>query len=150
MLGVQLTGGPVDVTLVFELEADRQLVVHPDQSAVERTAARYRTAGGATPRVGVVVSHRPATVVHLLGILRAGAAYCPIDATVPPARKLAMAEVLDLERMVTADDHRGDVDVHGEVEFVPEDLGHVDDPAYVLCTSGSTGARNFAFSIPMK
>lgn len=109
-------------------------------AAVERTAARYRTAGGATPRVGVVVSHRPATVVHLLGILRAGAAYCPIDATVPPARKLAMAEVLDLERMATADDHRGDVDVHGEVEGVPEDLGHVDDPAYVLCTSGSTGA----------
>lgn len=91
------------------------------QSLAERvamTASLYRRdfADQGSPRpAGVVVSHAPAAVEHLLGALAAGAPYCPIDAALPAARRQQLAEAF------------GSADIGGSA-------------AYVLCTSGSTGA----------
>lgn len=110
----------------------------------------HRTRTGAEDLIGALVSHTPGVIDHLLGALTAGAAYCPIDATLPAARKNALAAVLGLDVLhAIAGDPRGETDL--PIEVVGGDpaaaglapAGSVprpSDAAYVLCTSGSTGA----------
>ncbi len=62
---------------------------------VQRAASRYRSGELAA----VLVSHTPAVVEHLLGILHARAAYCPIDAALPAGRKRALTAALGLDRL---------------------------------------------------
>lgn len=120
---------------------------------VRIAASRYRAKGfGVDPAsglVGAVVSHTPAVVEHMLGILQAGAAYCPIDATLPGARKQVLAALLGLDVLfatapgvVEAGDLRFetlDEDPIAADTALPRRLWRRSDPAYVLCTSGSTG-----------
>ncbi|MDD4868308.1 MAG: AMP-binding protein [Mycobacterium sp.] len=125
------------------------------QQRVRINALRYRAAGFGTGEssamVGALVSHRPAVVAHLLGILQARATYCPIDAALPVARQEALAAVLGLDRLfaLAPDLHaptnlriettQDDDPVTADADM-PVPAWHSDDPAYVLCTSGSTGA----------
>jgi amino acid adenylation domain-containing protein len=120
---------------------------------VRLTALRYRAshfaADGPSGLIGVLVSHTPAVVEHLLGILQARAAYCPIDAALPVARMRALAAVLGLDRLYAV--ARGPHDATDlRIEPLDEDpvaantklsqpLWQGCDPSYVLCTSGSTG-----------
>ena len=121
---------------------------------VRLTGLRYRArrfgADGPSGLIGALVSHTPAVVEHLLGILQASATYCPIDAALPVARKQALAAVVGLDRLfaVARDPHEqtnlrietlDDDPVAAETEL-PQPLWQGSDPAYVLCTSGSTGA----------
>ncbi|BBZ48182.1 AMP-binding protein [Mycobacterium parmense] len=122
---------------------------------VRVTASRYRArradCDGPTNLIGTLVSHTPAVVEHLLAILQACATYCPIDAALPAARKQALATALGLDRLFAV----APVDVdptHIRIETVVDEepvaadadpsqaSWHRSDPAYVLCTSGSTGA----------
>jgi amino acid adenylation domain-containing protein len=155
-----------DVTVDFATAArewhDRPAVVHDGvpttyrdlAERVRHTARRYQErrqgADGPSGLIGAVVSHTPATVEHLLGILEAGAAYCPIDAALPAARKEALAAVLGLDRLFAATPDPGAsttlrIETLDEGSFdttggLPLPRRHGGDPAYVLCTSGSTGA----------
>ena len=111
---------------------------------VGRTAAGYR--GRRSPLTGVVVSHTPAVVEHLLAVMQAGATYCPIDAALPAARKQALAEVMGLDHLFTADLDSGDASFEPvdrqamtAAQGYSQPFGESDAPAYVLCTSGSTG-----------
>jgi amino acid adenylation domain-containing protein len=100
-------------------------------------------------RMGALVAHTPAAVVHLFGILQAGGTYCPIDAALPVARQDALAAVLGLDRVfATAPDQHDLMTVPTEtIDGYPVTADgrwgppnyHCTDPAYVLCTSGSTG-----------
>ncbi|MCV7258325.1 non-ribosomal peptide synthetase [Mycobacterium shimoidei] len=96
-------------------------------------------------------------VVALVGIMKAGAGYFPIDPGYPPARKQFMLgdvepnvvvvtdEALDSmpeapgTTFVSLDDPavRDALDAEGPVEPLP--LPHPDDPMYLVFTSGSTG-----------
>lgn len=123
---------------------------------VLRTASRYRvrysTADDPSTLIGALVSHTPAVAEHLLGILHAGAAYCPVDAALPHARKRTLSAVLGLDRLVTVDadtnpheatDRRAeslDGDRIAADDALLQPIWQPGDPAYVLCTSGSTGA----------
>lgn len=87
---------------------------------VRANATRYRSTSSRL--IGVEVSHTPAALEHLLGVLQAGATYCPIDADLPDERKHQVADVLGLDRSGSSLD------------------ADPDQSAYALCTSGSTGA----------
>lgn len=131
-----------------EHRPDRPAIVHNGicttyrdlESRVDAVASTYRalrSESGRGARFGVLVSHTPAVVDHLLGVLQAGAIYCPIDATLPGARREALAEALSVDHLVAAvQDQREQTSLpaHAPAGW------HHEDPAYVLCTSGSTGA----------
>jgi amino acid adenylation domain-containing protein len=112
--------------------------------------ARRFAADGPAGLIGALVSHTPAVVEHLIGILQARATYCPIDAELPAARKQALAEALGLDCLFAiAGDPHGPTNLRIEMldadpvipnTELPQPLWHRSDPAYVLCTSGSTGA----------
>ncbi|MHA7958372.1 amino acid adenylation domain-containing protein [Streptomyces sp. L500] len=104
--------------------------------------------------VGVCGSRSLEALVALLGILKAGCAYVPLDEDLPPARLRAMAEDAGLRAAVvlpgSADPVRGlpvrvEFDTSDTVEHAvdrPRGTRHAADPAdcaYVVFTSGSSG-----------
>jgi nonribosomal peptide synthetase protein VioO len=86
--------------------------------------------------VGVIASHRPATIVNMLGIWLAGGVYCPVDPAFPLARREAMAQAAGWHLLVAEDGVAFDAMVPGVVSAAPVTA---DEPAYALFTSGSTG-----------
>ncbi len=118
---------------------------------VDRLARRLRAHGAGRERlVGVCLGRSPDLVIALLGILRAGAAYLPLDPLFPPARLAFMVEDSGTDLVITDDDHAALVpasmrrlsidgeDAQNDVA-APVPLPEPDDLAYVLYTSGSTG-----------
>ncbi|GAA3544167.1 hypothetical protein GCM10022222_29790 [Amycolatopsis ultiminotia] len=123
-----------------------------DARSAQLAAALTASGTGRGDLVGVVLPRGTGTVVALLAVLRAGAAYLPIDPDYPADR---IAGTLVDARPVTvvtdrATEHvlpagtdrvltdtvaelRGEVDPYGGVEVDPADA------AYVIYTSGSTG-----------
>ncbi|MGV9802607.1 AMP-binding protein [Mycobacterium sp. NPDC003449] len=148
------TGAVADVIEDFVAAADswpdRAALVHNGTAVTYRELARrvrdgamrYRAdqpaGAGRSGHIGVLVSHTPAVVEQLLAILAAGRTYCPIDADLPEARKRALAEALGVDRVVAAGRTHHEA-AEPEVE-TPRPPWQPDDAAYVLCTSGSTGA----------
>lgn len=106
---------------------------HQLAQKVRHAATRYRA-----PAVGTVVSHTPAAAVELLGALRAGSTYCPIDAAVPLGRRRTLAGALGLDESAFV---RGDLSQVAGVRDTEwrRPQYQPGDPAYMLCTSGSTG-----------
>ena len=103
-------------------------------------------------RVGVSLPRSEAMLVAVLGVLKAGAAYVPLDPAFPAERLRYMAGHARLR--VVVGDTRADVPAVvaegrevlelSRLPYVPVDAAglppvHGDDAAYVLYTSGSTG-----------
>ncbi|MFJ5223176.1 non-ribosomal peptide synthetase [Streptomyces sp. NPDC088400] len=155
-----------------------QAAAHPEREAVvtpevrwtyRETASRSAgvaaalTAAGLRPgdRIGLLFSHGAEMIAALLGVLRAGMSYVPLDAAypeprlglmaddagiralvalsahAPAARRIAGArQVLAYEDLVRTTDGAGAGMGEDGVPLVPVDPG---SEAYVLYTSGSTG-----------
>jgi amino acid adenylation domain-containing protein len=131
-----------------------------------KTLANHLRALGAKrgERVAVLLERTPETAIAVLGVLRAGAAVVPLDATYPPARLQAIcadaapcalstsrallekfdAQIFGLasESIVSMDDAsalRAGSTPDAE-EAASEEAASEEDLAYILYTSGSTGA----------
>ena len=105
--------------------------------------------------VGLGLPRSPDLVVAMLGVLKAGAAYLPLDPASPPVRQIAMLRSADVQRVVhgvmwALDDApsgvRGlvvDVESAGSAPRGASEPPLVEvgaeDRAYVMFTSGSTG-----------
>ncbi|WP_170155362.1 non-ribosomal peptide synthetase [Lentzea atacamensis] len=107
-----------------------------------------RSGAGAGTRVGVRVERSLELVVALVGVLKSGAAYVPLDPHIPQARQAQIAELAGLTTLVTVKDLEpleglDELDVvlvmGEESDPLPGPRVDGDLPAYVLFTSGSTG-----------
>ncbi len=108
-------------------------------------AGRLRARGAGPGRiVGVAVPRSAELMVALVGVLRSGAAYLPLDLDYPAERLAFMASDAGVDTVVV-DSVRPELD---GVELVPTaDQGSApdtadpdpDDAAYLIYTSGSTG-----------
>ncbi|MFB7658194.1 AMP-binding protein, partial [Streptomyces sp. NPDC056128] len=98
--------------------------------------AHYLIGRGAGPErtVALMLPRSPEMVVAILGVLKAGAAYLPVDPEYPAER---IAYVLEDARPLLTLDSLPDLD--GLPETDPRVRIHPDHPAYTIYTSGSTG-----------
>lgn len=128
-----------------------ETVTRAELNACANTIATLLAARGVQPgdRVGVYLTRRVHLVAALLGILKLGAAYVPLDPLQPIARLKTIAENAGLALTLTEtalaarwpDDHP-----HASVETAPSADASFSAPAvgpeadaYVIFTSGSTG-----------
>ena len=100
--------------------------------------------------VGLMVGRTPEMVIGILGILKAGAAYLPIDPDYPEERIRFMLENSHTKVLLTQPQLHSEIPFAGErinldaklYEGIIENLENVNHPqdlAYVIYTSGSTG-----------
>ncbi|WP_067497203.1 non-ribosomal peptide synthetase, partial [Actinoplanes sp. TFC3] len=107
-------------------------------SAIAR-GLRHRGAGPETI-VGLALPRGIDMVVALFAVLRAGAAYLPLDLDLPEERRQTMID--DAGPVFVLDSLAGLYYEVGEPwmeDFAPGTPGRLDRPAYVIYTSGSTG-----------
>ncbi|MDJ0835201.1 MAG: amino acid adenylation domain-containing protein [Acidobacteriota bacterium] len=121
-------------------------------TAANRLAHKLQQAGvGPEHRVGVCLEKPLETVVSLLAVLKAGAAYVPLEPSLPQARLNALATDAGLSALLTeADTHDrckppGVLTIDARVTDTTSNPGppkvrfNPDHPAYLLYTSGTSG-----------
>ncbi len=148
----QVKKTPDNVAVVFQ---DRQLTYKELDQRSDRLAEYLRVQGGGPDiLVGICVERSLDMVVGLLGILKAGCGYVPLDPEYPRSRLSHMLDDANVPVLLTQSalldrlpDHRAKVccldtdwdkianehDVPATGRLGPE------NPAYVIYTSGSTG-----------
>ncbi|MEL7157680.1 MAG: amino acid adenylation domain-containing protein, partial [Actinomycetota bacterium] len=165
----RLTGPPLEApsTLLDRIEANAiQRGAHPAVVCDERTVtwatlaersaevAEQLVAAGVRPgdRVVVMMPRSVELMVGIVGVLRAGAAYVPVDPSYPEDRidqiVAAADAVATVTRPGTATRDTGGTRLTIDLDAAPADGAATkplprpsgDDVAYVIFTSGSTGA----------
>ncbi|WP_175959406.1 amino acid adenylation domain-containing protein [Burkholderia pyrrocinia] len=117
-------------------------------------ARRLRELGaGPGTTVAISMPRTPALIAATLGVLKAGAAYVPVEPSLPAARTARMIEVADCRLALVLSTRPADATLPAQVRCVavdalphgpddernPDVINDVDSLAYVIFTSGSTG-----------
>jgi amino acid adenylation domain-containing protein len=152
---------------LFEEQAERtpgavalyyqdQIVTYADMNARANQVAHHLIAMGASPgtKIGLCIGRTPEMLVGMLGVLKAGAAYVPIDPVYPRGRQELITEDSGLTVMITQRDLLDTISAPGakmlcldrdwasiaeRPRFNP-DLAIAPDSLFcVFYTSGSTG-----------
>ncbi|HEY6333991.1 MAG TPA: amino acid adenylation domain-containing protein, partial [Blastocatellia bacterium] len=152
MIRDQAHQSPERIAAVFE---DRQLTFS-ELDVRSNKLARYLSAKGARAEsaAGICLERSLEMVIGLLGILKAGTAYVPLEPSYPPARLMFAIENSAIDLVVTeerfAPSLRGsncgpiliDADwseIEAEEPSAPEGIISHQCPAHIIYTSGSTG-----------
>ncbi|MCP4399890.1 MAG: amino acid adenylation domain-containing protein, partial [bacterium] len=139
------------------VECQQERLTYAALNARANQLARYlRAAGvGAETLVGICLERSMNMLVGLLGILKSGGTYVPLDPAYPEIRRTSIAEDAGIEVVVTSSHLAGNfqanqtslicVDSDWETiarqsEDVPQNIVSARNLAYVIYTSGSTGA----------
>ncbi|SKA48732.1 amino acid adenylation domain-containing protein, partial [Chitinophaga eiseniae] len=157
--------GYLPVTALFR----QQVVASPDAIALEyqgaaisyleldrlseNVAAYLAAAGvGAGDLVGVLLDREPWLIAGILGVLKSGAAYVPVDTDYPANRTAAIFEAAGVKAIITRTAYSGEwnkgiilnLDEAAYLQQEPssprfETVPEGDSLAYVIYTSGSSG-----------
>ena len=87
--------------------------------------------------IGVLAQRCPETIANMLGILKAGAAYVPVDPAYPEDRQTYILENSKCKLFLQPDYYDQHAQSHSDAAL--DDNNHPEDVAYVIYTSGSTG-----------
>ncbi|WP_328871177.1 amino acid adenylation domain-containing protein [Streptomyces sp. NBC_00287] len=132
---------------------ERRVTYGELEASANRLAHLLRGRGaGRGERVAVLLPRGPELITALLGVLKSGAAYLPLDPSAPTPRLAALladaGPILLLTSAELRARHPGlDAEVHLVEETdaslpsdpLPQDVVRPEDPAYCIYTSGSTG-----------
>uniref|UniRef100_UPI0025CDDAFB amino acid adenylation domain-containing protein n=1 Tax=Algoriphagus sp. TaxID=1872435 RepID=UPI0025CDDAFB len=130
-------------------------ISYEDLNIQSNQIANYLKDNGVNPGdiIGVYLERSNATIISILAILKAGAAYLPIDVENPTDRVIYMLENSEVRYFIT-DQPAFSNNVFGEKRLVFEDLLKsgfnfssdfkpvkisLNSPMYIIYTSGSTG-----------
>jgi amino acid adenylation domain-containing protein len=140
---------PEAIAAAFE---DDQFTYRELNRRANAVAVYLRSIGaGPEARVGICVHRSLEMLVGLLGILKSGAAYVPLDPAYPRERLTFMVEDSQLHALITEKALAGEFDSAptrvvcieaiepSETDEAPTGSVTPDDLAYVIYTSGSTG-----------
>ena len=151
-LEAQAARSPQRTALVFE---DRSLS-YEALNAQANQLAHYLNDRGVGPEtlVGVYATRGIEMVVAILGILKSGAAYLPLDPKAPAPRTCFIVKDSSMALLLTASEHACDLDLNAQ-KLIVHDIEHdaiaaypttnpavvsqAEHQAYVIYTSGSTG-----------
>ncbi|MCP3738295.1 amino acid adenylation domain-containing protein [Rossellomorea sp. BNER] len=132
----QVKQTPDQLAVVFE----KQSITYEELDRRSNQVAHYlqEQGVGKGDRLGVLAARKVETIVNLLGVLKAGAAYVPIDPDYPKERQDFILEHSQCQSLITPDLYHMEnlcyAPDHNVISGVtPKDL------AYVIYTSGSTG-----------
>ena len=148
----QTERAPNEIAAVF---GDEQLTYGELNNRANQLSRHLKKLGVAVDtRVGLFLEHSIETVVALLAVLKAGAAYVPLEPAHPSARLsfiiedaavpviLTQSQILDRLPQSTAQVVCLDTDWNDIARYAgddPEQTSSPEDLAYVIYTSGSTG-----------
>ncbi|MEU4507823.1 condensation domain-containing protein, partial [Streptomyces sp. NPDC024089] len=144
----RVAAGPDAVAVVH---GERRWTYGEINARANRLAHHLRGTGvTADTLVAVCLDRSPELIATLLGILKAGAAFVPLDPEYPADRITYMVEDTGTPLIITSSDLAGrlpggierilvDTQWPGGPDCDPEPLASPDDLAYVIYTSGSTG-----------
>ncbi|NVJ28892.1 AMP-binding protein, partial [Myxococcus sp. AM011] len=138
------------------VEAERATLTYRQLDERSNQLAWHLRTLGVTPgtRVGLCLERSPELVVGLLGILKAGAAFVPLDPAYPAERLDFMLAQTGISVLVTQERLADALPSHVPVVICldsnwhlvarqpttpPQAFTHADSLAYVMFTSGSTG-----------
>jgi amino acid adenylation domain-containing protein len=149
LIEAQVARTPEAFALTFETE---DLTYAQLNARANRVAHGLRRRGaGPGTLVGIFLERSADMVAALLGVLKSGAAYVPLDPTYPPDRIAYVVEDSGAAILLTEERIRWDLPDVGGAEVVEiealsaeetgdlEPLAGPEDLAYVIYTSGSTG-----------
>jgi amino acid adenylation domain-containing protein len=147
----QVDRNPDSVALVFE---DQQLS-YSELNARANRLARYLQSQGVKPQtpVGLCLDRSLDLVISILGILKAGGTYVPLDPGYPAERTTHMLECAQVEIVLSTRSLSGAVAIFGKCLYledsnhslIQQTLGNLpievspQSTAYIIFTSGSTG-----------
>jgi aspartate racemase len=148
----QVERTPDSIAVVFE---DQELTYRELNERANQLAHHLRSLGvGPDTPVGLCLERSPELLVGILGILKVGAAYVPLDADYPQQRLEFIVQDAAVESLVTHRHLLGklpqmnrhticlDADaaaLESSARTNPRTDVHADNLAYVMYTSGSTG-----------
>ncbi|MDX6183161.1 non-ribosomal peptide synthetase [Flavobacterium sp. Fl-77] len=103
-------------------------------------------------KIGIILDKSELFIATILGVLKAGAIYVPIDVESPQIRKQFIANDIDTNTIITQMEYMFDLDffdgnivaIDVQLDFLEsavfqQNKNQPEDPAYIMYTSGSTG-----------
>ncbi|TDX62566.1 amino acid adenylation domain-containing protein [Methylosinus sp. sav-2] len=123
---------------VIACEDDERRLTYAELQSAARRLARWLRAKGIRPgdAVAMRTGRKVDMIVGMLGVMKAGAVYVPIDESYPRERIAHMLAEANVALDVSAP---FDADVARQSDAPLEALVRPSDPAYIVFTSGSTG-----------
>ncbi len=146
----QAESRPEATALQWDADGKRQQVSYGELASQADAIAGYidSVAGADDSTIAVIGSWRPETTAALIGILRSGRSYLPIDADYPPSRiehilndagrPLALLQH-GTQAPAGFEDRCHAIGDAVESGLAPAGAAHSEDIAYVVYTSGSSG-----------
>lgn len=141
----QVAHTPDAIAIVFR---DTRMTFAEVDRCANRLAHMLRARGvGRGTLVALYLERSAKAVVALLGVLKAGGAYLPLDVSFPPDRIAAIAAAAGVALVLAGPAHAAglpnalslDLDLTAQPDTAPAPCNAPEDLALVLYTSGSTG-----------
>ncbi len=127
---------PDQVAVVFEQE----WLTYSELDQRSNQVARFLQSRGIGrgDRVGVLAKRQVETIINLMAVLKAGAAYVPIDPDHPYERQTYILENSSCKILLDSDLYETmEISSYADGDLTP--VAEPEDTAYVIYTSGSTG-----------